>query len=49
MLGTLIFEWEAGGMEAQIMLDGKIVYSHNFMHTAKDAPDGNRFYAKKFA
>ena len=41
MLGTLIFEWEAGAKEAKLMLEGKV-----FM---KGADIGNRFYAQKLA
>lgn len=48
MLGTLIFEWEEGGKEAQLMIDGKVALSHDIKFR-KDAPDGNRFYAKKLA
>eukprot|EP00347_Sterkiella_histriomuscorum_P019439 403341624 len=59
MLGTLIFEWDEGGKEAQIMLDGKVApFSHSYSNDestgntqrlkfVKDAPDGNRFYIKK--
>lgn len=46
MLGTLIFEWNEGGKEAQLMLDGKVSLSPE-MKFQKDAPDGNKFYAKK--
>jgi hypothetical protein len=44
MLGTLIFEWDEGGKEAQLMLDGKIVLNP-ILKFKKDAPDGNKFYA----
>ncbi|CDW80610.1 cytosolic endo-beta-n-acetylglucosaminidase [Stylonychia lemnae] len=51
MLGTLIFEWDEGGKEAKLMLDGKIsmFYDENEqdMKFRKDAPDGNQFYARK--
>lgn len=46
MLGTLIFEWEKGWKEAKLMLDGKISVTPN-LKFSKDAPDGNKFYAKK--
>jgi hypothetical protein len=46
-LGTLIFEWEAGGLEAKLMLDGKILKHAgllDFSH-AKDAHEGAKYYA----
>ena len=46
MLGTLIFEWDEGGKEAQLLLDGKITVNSNIKFL-KDAPDGNKFYALK--
>lgn len=46
MLGTLIFEWEKGGKEAKMMLDGKIGLNPEIKYQ-KDAPDGNKFYARK--
>ena len=49
ILGTLIFEWDHGGKEAKLMLDGKIslFLDDDNLKYCKDAPDGNRFYAKK--
>jgi mannosyl-glycoprotein endo-beta-N-acetylglucosaminidase len=48
ILGTLIFEWDAGAQEARLMLDGKIPM-HPDIKIVRDAPDGNRFYARKLA
>lgn len=47
MLGTLIFEWDEGGKEAEMMLSGKISMGNHLK--AKEAPGGNKFYAKKLA
>lgn len=52
VLGTLIFEWDAGAIEAKLLLDGKILYHTDLKSDpslVKDAPEGNRFYAKKLA
>ena len=53
MLGTLIFEWDAGAKEARLMLDGKIVLHPDVLKEggkdAKTAKEGNRFYAQKLA
>lgn len=46
ILGTLIFEWDEGGKEAKIMLDGHICYDPE-MKFKKNAPEGNKFYARK--
>ena len=49
-MGTLIFEWEAGAIEAKLLLEGKLLY-HTKMrkdsYIPKDTLDGNKFYAKK--
>lgn len=49
MLGTLIFEWEKGAKEAKLLLEGKIAIDVKETKFVKDAPDGNRFYAKQLA
>jgi len=46
MLGTLIFEWDEGGKEAHMLLDGQIALNP-YIKFRKDAPDGNKFYALK--
>ena len=48
VLGTLIFEWEAGSILAKLLLEGKILCHTDFPHMAKMTPD-NKFYARKLA
>jgi len=47
MLGTLIFEWDNGEKETEIMLNGKISPDVSDLRFVKEAADGNRHYAKK--
>ena len=53
VLGTLIFEWEAGAIEAKLLLDGKVLYHPNLkdqeLSLSKEVKDGNKFYARKLA
>jgi mannosyl-glycoprotein endo-beta-N-acetylglucosaminidase len=49
VLGTLIFEWEAGSIQAKIMLEGKVLCHTEFPKMAKDSTDDNRLYARKLA
>lgn len=45
VLGTLIFEWERGGLEAETMLSGRVASEVGGL--GKEAPGGNRHYARK--
>lgn len=53
MLGTLIFEWDAGAREAKLMLNGKQVLHPDVLKKGwkepKDCTDGSRFYARKLS
>lgn len=46
MLGTLIFEWDEGGKEAEAMLRGLYGFN-NKIKVFKECPEGNMFYIKK--
>ncbi len=48
VLGTLIFEWEAGSIQAKLLLEGKVLCHTDFPQISKMTPD-NKFYAKKLA
>ena len=47
-MGTLIFEWEAGAIQAKVLLEGKVLCHTEFPKMTKIAED-NRLYAKKLA
>jgi mannosyl-glycoprotein endo-beta-N-acetylglucosaminidase len=53
MLGTLIFEWDAGAKEAKLMLNGQVVLHPDVLKKGWREPkvhsEGKRFYARRLA